>query len=612
MPDPNRSEHDPQGAIPPQWWVRPSQGGGEFGPVSPDGLVDWARGARVFPDDQVSPDRKAWTPARDIRFLGMDTIIVPPTGRILGPFHPGAIDALRAAGKVPPSSCVVTGRQILSGETGGEAAEKAAAALREAQARAAALEEELEDVRAEAREALARRDEASGADLASARAAADAARTEIERARAEAEKARAETEKARADLASARVETEKIRAEAAAAKAAAENELAAAKAAAADELAAAKAAAENELAAAKAAAADELEATKAAAADELAAAQSELSDLRDDHTELLAFSDKRDAEAKAELERVAGERDGARAEAERLRAEAAAAAERISSLEEQVESLSANPGARDALEMDLAGDARQVKVLQDKIVDLSRERGELAEKLAAAEASLAVASHPLEGEIAVAKQFADEALAEMRASLEREKKRNDEERSASVARQDALHEGILRLERALRRDPGEKSRSEEAAERNERTIARLKQEMESLREQHKADLGRAAQREKGYEGRISALQQREAALREQLRRVESRTADYDSLGSQLRRREAEIVEGARQFAEAREQWQVVESMLKRRIEELEHGAGNLFENQEAAAAGAAAGPAGRGDAAAGARFALPGWMQRMK
>ena len=76
------STQDAQAAQPAQWWVRPSQGGGEYGPVSPDGLVEWARGARVFPDDQVSPDRKKWAPARELRFLGMDTIVVPPTGRI--------------------------------------------------------------------------------------------------------------------------------------------------------------------------------------------------------------------------------------------------------------------------------------------------------------------------------------------------------------------------------------------------------------------------------------------------------------------------------------------------------------------------------------------------
>ena len=209
------SPADAQAAPPSQWWVRPSQGGGEFGPVSPDGLVEWARGARVFPDDQVSPDRKKWTAARELKFLGMDTVIVPPTGRILGPFHPGAVEVLRAAGKVPGGSRVVTGAQILSGEGGGEAAEKAAAELREAKARAAALEEELEDVRAEAREALARKDAASGEESEKVRAL-EAQAAELRKSLAKAEAARAAAEAAAAKLREQSVsELEEARAEAA-------------------------------------------------------------------------------------------------------------------------------------------------------------------------------------------------------------------------------------------------------------------------------------------------------------------------------------------------------------------------------------------------------------
>ena len=166
------------------------------------------------------------------------------------------------------------------------------------------------------------------------------------------------------------------------------------------------------------------------------------------------------------------------------------------------------------------------------------------------------------------------------------------------------------LERALSRDPGEKSRSELAAERNEKTIAQLRQQLDSEREQHRADIGRANETEKALEGRIRALQQRESSVREQLLRVEKRTADYDSLTSQLRRREQEVIERAKELSEAREQWQVVQTALQRRIDELEHGAGSLFESasDDASAGGSAAGDG----AAPGGKFALPPWIQKLK
>ena len=168
----------------------------------------------------------------------------------------------------------------------------------------------------------------------------------------------------------------------------------------------------------------------------------------------------------------------------------------------------------------------------------------------------------------------------------------------------------IKLERALSRDPGEKSRSELAAERNEKTIAQLRQQLDSEREQHRADIGRANETEKALEGRIRALQQRESSVREQLLRVEKRTADYDSLTSQLRRREQEVIERAKELSEAREQWQVVQTALQRRIDELEHGAGSLFED-------AGSGKVARQDGADTqggdpSRLVLPSWVRNLK
>ena len=571
------------------WWVRSASNGDVFGPVSSDDLEAWARQSRVFPEDAVSADRRNWRTARTMPQLKMDTVIATPDGRIHGPLHADAAAALVAKGRLPEGSKVFSAAELVAFD-----ASPAPAAVPEPQepgADVSALQDALETLKRETQDALGEKDreietlrmaageaselrrtlerfqseakagaDASAAALQKAEAASEllsdelrlaksaiakfeeneaASVEEAEKAKAEAEAARLEAEKAKAEVESAKADAEKAKAEAEKAKAEAES---------------AKAEAEK----AKAEADEEKKASEA---------------LKGEMGELLDFSNARDRESKAAI-----------AELERRIAEI---------------SLPEIPKAVDG-EMPV-GDARLVKTLQDQVTDLSRERSSLSEKLAKAEAALAVAQRPLESDTALVKKFADEALDALRMAFETEKKRNDAERTASVQRQNDLHDRIADLERALRLDPGEKSRSEMAEERSERTISQLKQQIDSLREQHKADLGRSAEHVRELEGRLQALQHREEAVREQLRRVEKRTADYDSLSSQLRRREEEIVEAEKQFGEARTQWQIVEQTLRRRIDELEHGAGSLFEN-DAALSGA--------DQAQ--KLVLPGWVRNMK
>ncbi|MBR1836346.1 MAG: hypothetical protein IJ783_03580, partial [Kiritimatiellae bacterium] len=268
---------------------------------------------------------------------------------------------------------------------------------------------------------------------------------------------------------------------------------------------------------------------------ETAAVAASLADLKSEHAELLEFANARDSEA----------------------------SEKIAALEKRIAELEAAP----------PGSAAE-KFAQD----VARERTALAEKLAETEAALASASRPLEADAAAAKRYADEALEALRAALLSEKKRNEEERTASVARQKEFHDRISALERALRTEPGAKTPAELMIERADREIARLRGQLDSEKALHKADSERAEKSEAALQNRLNAMQQRESAVREQLLRVEKRTADYDSLSSQLRRREEELVEAERQFGEARLQWQAVEKMLKARIGELEHGAGDLFDS----------------------------------
>ena len=571
--------------VPQQWWIRSASNGDVFGPVPVSELADWARQSRVFPEDAVSTDRRSWRTARTVPELGMDTIIATPDGRIHGPLHHDAAALLAEKGKLPEGAKLFSAAELLSREEAAAPASDAAAkAAEEAQAAAAAAiaekDREIGTLR-EAAAAAANAVEEAQAAAADAVAEKDREIGTLREAAATAAKAVEEAQAAAADaIAEKDREIGTLReAAAAAAKAVEEAQAAAAKVASAteatsDELRLTKASLETAVSERDAALANEKAAETAAAEAKAAAAELEkrMGAQEAEMAELADFANARDRESKATI-----------AELERRIAEISAP---------EVPS----PGGEDGP----VGDARLVQTLQDRVTDLTRERCALSEKLAAAEAALAVATRPLEADTALVKQFADEALDSLRAALASEKERNDAERTASVQRQNALHDRIADLERALRRQPGEKTRGELAEERSERTISQLRQEIDALREQHKADLGRASENERALEGRLQALQHREAAVREQLRRVEKRTADYDSLTSRLRRREEEIVEAEKQFGEAREQWQVVEQMLRRRIEELEHGAGSLFENDPDA------------NAAQTQKLVLPGWVKNMK
>ena len=153
-----------------QWWFRAAGTEKVYGPVSPEVLLGWAREGRIYPEDKVSSDNASWGDARGLPFLAMDTVIVRPDGRVLGPFHRDAVEALRKVGKVPPESVVRSARELL------ESADSAAAPAAGADA-ARAYEARLEQVRTQARDALAEKDreiEGARAEAGIAAARADA------------------------------------------------------------------------------------------------------------------------------------------------------------------------------------------------------------------------------------------------------------------------------------------------------------------------------------------------------------------------------------------------------------------------------------------------------
>ena len=614
----DKTENRPSG----DWFVR-MRNGTIFGPINTKGLVHWACDGRVMPDDEISADRIAWQPARDLPALGMDTMIELPDGTFMGPFNEKAIDPLAREGKIPPRAkrfpvaeleARMAGRQMalfgdeawrrqsdgepvpVPGGTDGEGEsglreqfeEQMEELRRQAKDTLAETERELETLRAESAAAKRKIENAERA-AAREREAAAALKGEIDKLLAERDELKAELASAAAPApddprlaeAAARIdalvaEGEALREKLRAAEAALEAEAAGrAEDAEAQEAAAAESAAMQErLAAAEAAAADlqtRLEAAEARSREVEARAD----EVEAEYRELLDFSNRRDAEAQEKIILLsAGAPQAPRGEGEALGAE------------------------------------RRIAEMEQRLAALIRERDQLGDSLAQATARAATSERPAEGDIAIVKMLAEGALAMMKKTLEAEKERNAAARASSAELQGGLREEIERLERVMARDPGELSRAEQAEQRNDRMIAKLQQEIESARRHHQADMARAEANEKAMEGRCKALVQKEALLREKLSRIEQRTADYDSLTSQLRRKEASLLSAEKEFEEARQQWQIIQASLQHRIEELESGAGLLFDAEGRPRDGQP--DASAADAADdGRKFKIEPWMRRM-
>lgn len=87
------------------WWLRVQDE--TFGPVTREGLLEWARMGRIQPGQDVSEDGARWIPATDVAFLDMRWSIDIGDGTPRGPFNKQAAQALLASGRLPPGSRLV-------------------------------------------------------------------------------------------------------------------------------------------------------------------------------------------------------------------------------------------------------------------------------------------------------------------------------------------------------------------------------------------------------------------------------------------------------------------------------------------------------------------------
>ena len=87
------------------WWLRVQDE--TFGPVTREGLLEWARMGRIQPGQDVSEDGERWIPATDVAFLDMRWSIDIGGGTPRGPVNKQAAQALLASGRLPPGSRLV-------------------------------------------------------------------------------------------------------------------------------------------------------------------------------------------------------------------------------------------------------------------------------------------------------------------------------------------------------------------------------------------------------------------------------------------------------------------------------------------------------------------------
>lgn len=231
----------------------------EYGPVTRERLVEWARMGRIQPGQEVSEDGENWIPVTDVPFLDMRWSIDIGDGTPRGPFNRAAAQALLDSGRLPKGSRMVevapppqpapatpaagaedaeaesaeaedaetpASAEAPAAEPPGAVAETQAVAggVAEAPSPSAASEEEVAELR--------RQIETLQVGLTSALSRAAEAEGRADAARREAEEMRNEADRANARLAVAAAEADAARVGEAAAKAAADE--AAQKAAAAE------------------------------------------------------------------------------------------------------------------------------------------------------------------------------------------------------------------------------------------------------------------------------------------------------------------------------------------------------------------------------------------
>lgn len=95
------------------WYLRKSDST-VYGPVEESTLATWAASGRILPDDEVSPDQKAWQPAPSLTSLHMEWMLELGDGDRFGPLHVLALTELVRDETVLPSQPVTNTVQLNS------------------------------------------------------------------------------------------------------------------------------------------------------------------------------------------------------------------------------------------------------------------------------------------------------------------------------------------------------------------------------------------------------------------------------------------------------------------------------------------------------------------
>lgn len=90
-----------------QWFLRKSEDGSTFGPLTVAQLARWAAAAQVAPNDAVSADQISWIKAPMLPELGMNWIVEVTTERYYGPTTLGAVGEFLRLGEISDATFVI-------------------------------------------------------------------------------------------------------------------------------------------------------------------------------------------------------------------------------------------------------------------------------------------------------------------------------------------------------------------------------------------------------------------------------------------------------------------------------------------------------------------------
>ena len=506
------------------WYLR-IEAGEQYGPVDMATLLGWAMNGKVLSEDTVSRDGEAWAKASEVAELQMDTFIRRPDGVVLGPFHANAIAALEFEGHFPADSRIFKkGEEFPSPpaeETGRsqESEDRSQNGKRKRKEKAMSETQDIENMVAEARDAVAERDreietlrqtlverEERIAQLEAAQEQAVSGQRDIEELRVALQ---AEQEKSTTLTQSVEMLTAEV-----------------------TELRVAAVAVDQE-------AAEGRDREIGALRQTLAEREEEIATLRDQASHRDASLGRTSEEIET-LRQALAEREG---EVKALQDSLAEREERFAKVEE-------------AAQGQWMAEKNKVEAFRQAQEERDEEIGKMRIAVKAADETVAAA---VEARIA-----AQEELDALRKEYQELLAFSNTRDAELIAKVEAL--SVVPKE-------GEEARRAWAMELQN---MELKRDVEELKRRYDRDLEESEERRLALEQQMKEMSRREGLLRDQLAQLQQTEGDYGSLSSQLKRREGLILKLERAAEEARLKSKEIETALLRRIDELERGASTLL------------------------------------